>query len=412
MTKSPDQSHREHGVVLVTTLMFMAILSVLGTGAYLTSSVELKISSNYKIRKQAFYDAEAGLQYAIGRIKDGLAKGTLYLTGSTVSVNYAAPTGFLFDTITTLTRVGATSNYRFQVTSHRGNASSTVEAVIARDYSLQYCVFGDSSVDIKSSRAVYSYDSRTTPIPISMDSIGKADVVSNGKVSLHSYTYVDGDVALGDDGAGTEGIYDPHGIPGPTVVGQEGLDVDRVDPDPLGAVGGTLATYFMTYSHSGSNDNADAGPAIVEDSIDLSSGQTATLVGKTGGAHYHLTGLALREGSTLNIDSTLGPVRIYLTGPLRAQNGSVIYITGNPTDFTIYANSPDDIVFQHEGDLKGTVYAPYAKVVLRNNGDVCGMIWAKEVLVDNSGALYGDMAPKDELSSNDVSLVSWREIRN
>ncbi len=404
--------HNERGAVLVIVLMFTAILSVLGTGAYLTSSNELKISNNYKIRKQAFYDAEAGLQYAIAKIEDGLAQGTLSLTGSTVSVNYAAPAGFSFDTITTLTRVGTTSQYRFQVAGHSGNAGSTVEAVIAKDTFFQYGVFGDNSVEIESGGSVYSYDSRTTPNPAPTDSTGKGDVGSNGQISVHNHSYVDGDVALGDDGGGTEGIYDPHGSPGPTITGQEGVDVDRVDPDPLGAVGGTLATDFATYGDSANNDNADASPAIVGNSIDLGNGQTVALAGKAGGASYYLTSLTLSSGATLNIDTSSGPVNIYLTGALDAKNGSAINITGQSTDVTIYSNATDDIIFEHGGDMKGAIYAPYAKVELKNSADVYGMIWAKDVSVHNSGVFYFDMALKDKFTSNEVSLVSWREVRN
>ena len=402
----------ERGAVLVIVLMFTAILAVLGTGAYLTSSNELKISNNYKIRKQAFYEAEAGLQYAMGRMEDALAQGTLSLSGSTVSVNFTSPAGFSFDTITTLARVGATRCYELEVTGHAGNASSSVEAVIARGTFFQWGVFGNNTVAIENGASVYSYDSTTTPDPTPIDSTGEGDVGSNGQVSLSNYTYVDGDVALGDDGAGAKGIYDPHGSPGPTIIGQEGMDVDRVNPEPLGAVGGALATDFATYGNSINNDNAAASPAIMGNSINLSNGQTKTLAGKSGGANFYLTDLTLASGATLNIDTSLGPVNIYLTGALDAKYGSGINTTGQPTDVTIYSNATDDITFEHGGDLKGAIYAPYAKVELKNSGDVYGMIWAKDVLIDNPGVFYFDTALKDQFTSSEVCLLSWREVRN
>ena len=402
----------ERGAVLVIVLMFTAILAVLGTGAYLTSSNELKISNNYKIRKQAFYEAEAGLQYAMGRMEDALAHGTLCLSGSTVSVNFAPPAGFSFDTVTTLARVDTTRCYKFQVTGHAGNASSTVEAVIARDTFFQWGIFGNESVIIENGVCVYSYDSRTTPNPTPIDSTGEGDVGSNGQVSLSNYTYVDGDLALGDDGAGAKGMYDPHGNPGPTIIGQEGMDMDRVNPEPLGAVGGALATDFATYGNSINNDNASASPAIVGNSIGLSSGQTKTLAGKAGGANFYLTSLTLASGSTLRIDTSLGPVNIYLTGTLDAKYGSAIITAGQPMDVTIYSNATDDITFKHGGDLKGAIYAPYAKVELNNSGDVYGMIWAKEALIENPGLFYFDTVLKDQFTSNELCLLSWREVRN
>ena len=66
--KSSNPCHNERGAVLVIGLIFMAILSILGTSAYLTTSNELKISSNYKTSKQAFYIAEAGIQEALHRL--------------------------------------------------------------------------------------------------------------------------------------------------------------------------------------------------------------------------------------------------------------------------------------------------------------------------------------------------------
>lgn len=66
--KFANPCRNERGAVLVVGLIFMAILSILGTAAYLTTSNELKISSNYKTGKQALYIAEAGIQEALHRL--------------------------------------------------------------------------------------------------------------------------------------------------------------------------------------------------------------------------------------------------------------------------------------------------------------------------------------------------------
>jgi len=60
----------QEGMVLVTALMFMVILFLLGTTAYLITSNDLKISGNYKTSKQAFYVAEAGIEHAISVLKN------------------------------------------------------------------------------------------------------------------------------------------------------------------------------------------------------------------------------------------------------------------------------------------------------------------------------------------------------
>ncbi|MDD5451650.1 MAG: pilus assembly PilX N-terminal domain-containing protein [Desulfovibrionales bacterium] len=397
----------ETGIALITALLFLMVLTILGTTAIVISSTDIKIGGNYKLSKQALYDAEGGIQYAIKNIENGLAAETLSLTGSSVAVNYTAPSGFSFDPITTLTRVGTNNNYSFRATGHSANSTkATIEVVIKQEPVFNYGVFGDDLVDLKASGCVYSYNSNTITNPQPSDSTGEGDVGSNVAVNTYMSTYVDGDVALGDDGFGTEGVYIPNGVP--IITGTAGVDVDRVDPDPLGAVGGDLASTFSTVG-SGSNDNAWGG--ITGNTIYLNTGDTMTLHGKAGGADYYVTDITLNNGATLNIDATAGPVNIYLAGGVDAKNGSAINITGVPPDFTIYSNSTDSIVFRHGGTFKGTVYAPYASVEMKNSSDVYGLIWANTSDIKNSGEFYFDTALKDKYLSDNVSILSWKEVR-
>ncbi|MBC8461660.1 MAG: pilus assembly PilX N-terminal domain-containing protein [Deltaproteobacteria bacterium] len=392
----------ENGMILVLVLSFLAILSLLGATAVIVTTTDIKIGGNYKASVQAFYDADAGVNYAIARIEDGLANNTLALVGSSVTVNYTAPAGFYFDNITTLTQVGATNKYSFQVTGHSGNASSTIELVFVRDSLFQYGAFGNEQIDINSNGAVYSYDSRVTPNPKPEDSTGEGDVGSNEKVHVHKDTYIDGDVGLGDDGAGTEAVYKESGTP--TITGDID-DVDRVDPDPLGAIGGDLANDFKKYSTN--NNNASAKPPIDGNTINLDKNNTMTL--KAG--NYYLTSIKLNNGSTLNIDTTDGPVNIYLSGDAEfdAKKGSSIKNTGNPTDLTMYSDSKKKIDFTHCTAFKGAIYAPYADIDVN---DAYGMIWAKKVDIKESGVVYFDTALKDKWRADTVSIVSWREILN
>lgn len=60
------QLGNERGVVLVTALMVMALLTVIGMAALSTSDTELQISGNQRVASRAFYLAEAGIQRAAG----------------------------------------------------------------------------------------------------------------------------------------------------------------------------------------------------------------------------------------------------------------------------------------------------------------------------------------------------------
>jgi hypothetical protein len=54
--------HRQDGTALVGIILLMLVLTFLGTSAFLNSTAELKINSNYAQSLRALYAAEAGLQ--------------------------------------------------------------------------------------------------------------------------------------------------------------------------------------------------------------------------------------------------------------------------------------------------------------------------------------------------------------
>jgi hypothetical protein len=404
------------GVALTTSLMLLAVLTLLGTTAMVSSLTEMQVGGNYKTSVQAFYDAEAGVHYTLARLPNAIADGTLSFKGTAATETYTvtAPSGFSFNPITTFSRVGTTRNYRFQATGHTGTASGTLEVVLRRDTLFPYGVFGDTRVDFFPSGGVYSYDSRTTPNPAPANSTHEADMASNGVFNANANPYIDGDVALGNNGAGTPGTLTYSGTP--TLTGQAGKHIDRINPDPLGANGGGLATTIATVCNT--NDNAFVG--IAGNAINLNSGQSLTL---TAG-NYYLESVTLNAGATLNIDTSLGEVNVYLAGGLEAQLGSSINFTnptGQPPGFSLYSNSNQPMIFKHVGTMKGTIYAPFARVEMKNvvlpslAPAAYGLIWAKTVdmIVDfGGGKFYYDLALKDKFLSNDIAIVSWKDIRN
>ncbi len=59
----------EKGMVLPLGLMFLAIISILGTTAVIVTTTDLKIGTNYRTSEQAFYASEAGVQEARARLR-------------------------------------------------------------------------------------------------------------------------------------------------------------------------------------------------------------------------------------------------------------------------------------------------------------------------------------------------------
>ena len=417
----------ESGAVLGTALMLLAALTLIGTAGLMATITDIRIGGDYKTKVQAFYDAEAGVQFALANIRAGIANGTLDLTGLNTTENpnptISAPTGFSFDPVSTLNKVGTPRDYQFQVTGHVNGASSTIDIVVRRSTfsSSSVGLFGNSLVTLESSSSIYSYDSGSDPIPTPTVSTGAAVIGSNIEVRTDT-NYIDGDIELGDDGAGNEGYVTE--APPPSF-----NDVARVKPDPYGAGGGALAADIAYYSSN--NDNGLASPSISGNVINLSSGQSMTLPK----GNYYLESITLNDGATLNINSSgSDEVNIYLVGPLDAKAESTITYTSLeplPTNFTIYSNSTLPITFRNYGNIIGVVYAPFATVEVRNKVSVdtdylgnpivplappnliaqaYGLIFANSMVIEADGRFYYDVALKDKLVSSLISVVSWKEI--
>ena len=61
--------NNEKGMVLPLGLVFLAIITILGTTAVILTTTDLKIGSNYRASEQAFYAAEAGIEEARARLR-------------------------------------------------------------------------------------------------------------------------------------------------------------------------------------------------------------------------------------------------------------------------------------------------------------------------------------------------------
>jgi Tfp pilus assembly protein PilX len=117
-------------MVLVVSLLVMAVLAVLGTAAVMTTTTDLKITSNYTQNKKAFYNADAGVERVIAYLR---ANTVNYPTGNTpTTISVSCPTGFNFNTSVNLNYVSS-NTYKFQMTgTGANNVSKTIETHIRK----------------------------------------------------------------------------------------------------------------------------------------------------------------------------------------------------------------------------------------------------------------------------------------
>lgn len=429
--------NRQEGSVMLVALMVMAALSILGINALNISTTELQITSNVQNKKMAFYNADAGVQYTLACIENDLKdsdKETSEVLPASVEEKDATdsscgvPTGFNFSISKIRMVVGTTDQYYFTSTGNaQGNAQVEIKVVFMQDESkpFTFAAFGDKSMEVKNSGTTESYDS-ADPDPTKNDpndpgfvKTGEADIGSNEDLITKTSAMIDGDGVVGKTSVGVQGVSDIKS--GSVFTGSAPVLQDRVDPDPLGVTSGGV---YDPTQYSVSNDNATYGAittssgkktstSSLSTSITTKSGDTVTLTGKPGGSNFYFTSVDLKNGVDLDIDTSLGPVNIFLDeGPFNAKNSSITNSNGKTTDFSIYSNGTDDITMHHGSAFAGVIYAPYAFIDMKNSSTVYGAIWGSDVLIHNSGNLFYDEALKDKYvlsASSDVMLMSWEE---
>lgn len=398
------------GVVLFAVLATLVALGMLAGTIALVAAGDLRMVGRQKRGAEAFVDMDRGVQYVKSMIDAALAAGTLALSGEVVSVYYAAPAGTGFDAVTQLVRVGTSDHYVFRLTGRSPGARAMADVVFRQASTFEMGLFADGQLEVKAYGGIYAYDSTRTPLPTPSDALGGALMAANGTVWTRQDSFLDGSFLLGQSASGTDAGWTETPSGGSLITGEEGLQTDRIDPDPLGAVGGPLAAQFVYYSNPANNNNATADPPVIrapQNRLTLGSGASCTL---TAG-DYYLSDVDLRNGSTLIIDDSAGPVNIYLTGAFNAGNGSQILVTSSPSQFALFSNSTRSINLSNSSSVGGLIYAPYASVTINNSGDFYGSCWAKNVQVNNSGSFYMDLALLRRFLDDSIKILSWKEVR-
>lgn len=386
------------GFVLLTSLALLFLLSMIVV-SLMEVTLSDKTGATFATReKLAFYQAEAGVRYVMSKINADILAGTLRLTNPVHQVSYPPPAGYTFEEVRTLYMLPNTSWYAFTVTGRTENAVAIIEATVRRPRLLSDLgIFGDLLLNAQPNVHIYSYNSDILLNPTPADSTGQANIGSNQSIIFRPGVILDGLITLG---AALNGF-----VPSPPA-GYDFVSVGRVDPDPLGAIGGPLAAAFAYYSVAANNNNAAAG--IVGNRINLGPGSTLTLPpGK-----YYLTDIYMPANSTLNVPSSpTNPTVIYLDGQCRIQpNANINISAGQPSNFYIFSNEDDEVKIQPNGDFRAFVYAPYAPLDLQPNGAIHGIFWGKTVYLLPGNDIFVDVSMLDDFLATQVILEQWRRI--
>jgi hypothetical protein len=392
-------------MVLFAVLAVLSGLAAIGATMFIITTTDIRIAGNHKQEVESFYQADAGIQYAKSRIEALLAAGSISLSTPAEAVTITPPTGYNFDPLSNLVRqvdLAANDIYMMAVTGRATNSSTRIEATFRRRPAFRMGVFADGSVDMKEGGSIYSYDGEVTQNPTPAGSTGEADSGSNGIITTHVGTFLDGNLLLGADAFGATAEWaEPGG--GSTITGEEGLQIGRVEPDPLGALGGgSLAAKFLAVKAS--NMNSTVGIA--------STGGTLSGSKTLSSGDYYISNIILGNGDALSINATSGPVSIYLySSGAECKNGSTINVTGKAADFRIYSNNGSTINLKHGSDFRGFIYAPFADVIVYNSGNFYGAVWSHDLEIKNSGDFFVDVSILKKFLSNKIQMLTWKEVR-
>jgi len=415
---SVSNLYSERGMVLFTALLFVLIMSILGAVAYVITSNDSAIAVNLEVSRKAFYSAEAGINFTLKSIETDLKSNSLELPltdGSAISLSSYVLTSdeditdihfeYLPIEAPVLTRI-AENLYQFTV---RGfgprNADADISVTFKNDTAFKYSVFGDQDVSFPEYSNFYGYNSDETLNPVGDDGNNLCHIGSNGSVNLSGNTEVHGYIGLGNNGT-ADAVYVPGGNPEPRILssGDVVRSVGRITPDPLGAVDGEYAQKFEISRIY--NDNG-----MIPSELIVEPGGSVTLSGKPGGATYYFTKIELKSGAGLNIDTSAGPVRIYLSGELNGKPGTITHTGGDPKKMALFSDSTDPVSMSNNRPFYGVVYAPYANIEINNRASIYGAVLARTVAMKNSGNLYFDSTLKDQYLTKDVVMTSWIEER-
>jgi len=137
----------EKGIVLVVTLLIMMVLTLLITTAIMTSTIDLKITGNYKTSEMAFYAAEAGVEEARGRLRLTAVTGVIISDTDPTSSTWERYIG----TVANCTELGFNSgnSHHNRVDSLQSNLNYVVKIIHKTNSSGQILYFGDANSDGK-----------------------------------------------------------------------------------------------------------------------------------------------------------------------------------------------------------------------------------------------------------------------
>ncbi len=166
-------------------------------------------------------------------------------------------------------------------------------------------------------------------------------------------------------------------------------------------------------------------------SINMSSGRRTLSAGNHGLSQLNMdsVGVLTVEGpatlvvgdffidsnSELRIDSTHGPVELYVTGDFEMKSNVIVGdISGTPGNFSVFIDGRgSDALIDSNVQFTGTIHAPERSMSVLGNSIIWGALAVKDLFVDSNSLLHYDeslLGSSGGGGGGTPTLVCWRRL--
>ena len=389
------RSAPRRGSALLPSLIIVVLMASLGAGLIQVQSAGMRQQLSAMDRMRALYIAEAGLAESFSAICVGKSG----IVGSPEH-----PAEFAGGVYWVDAEEDATGRITLDSVGLYGSGRFAVSAVVRRSVNPlgMQGMHGESDVILRGGAILDGYDSRLGSFDSQLDpgqpfatTGGGGRLSSNGDVTLAGDPLVEGDetFVFGDALAGPEGTLtiDPDVVvTGAAEPLLSTLELPRIDVPDLGSSQGTRGvapgtTLVLTGDHR----------------FDALSASTSGTLRVQGPARIHVDSLDLASGARLELDSTAGPVILYVQQSFQLPSGSQVEtVSGDPTGTAIYLGPLTDGTVQSlpsfelasSGTFHGLLYAPNIDVELPSDLRVLGAVAGQSVTLAEGAHLTYDRA--------------------
>jgi len=374
----------ENGSAMIVSLLVLLMLGIMGMAAIQTSNIEMDIARNYQTDMKSFYVAEAGAELAFTVIRDTLT----WRDG--FSAQPFANGSFDVAIIDSSTESALTETLLVRSTGYRPEAVSHSELKLAPRCPYKWAVVGDEYLKRCGGTATDSYNSDSGSYFVTRLKIG-GDVGSNGQVDICGTSDIYGNVSTSSPGDLDIGY-------GALITG----DTTSVAPETTyPPVSQSEFDYALANNAAPAGLSGDCKYNPATCSLDVQPGKTVEL---TSGTYYF-------SDWKINGNIELAPgasVKIYVTGDISLQAGSMVNTKGSPKDFLIFGQG-GTFKFAGSSEIRAALYAPETDFSLVGGGNLYGAFITRTVDDTGGSSFHYDRSLAEVAPLQGYDKVAWRE---